>query len=121
MPTHPILDFMFRGDGSQTIDLSGNGIATAEAFGTTKLNQNINAQGIASAEVFGDAKLNLNIQPSGIISEEAFGIATLSIIQEEVRGGRRVYDFELEKRRRIEKQNQEIMLFITTFTKVVNG
>ena len=62
MPIHPTLDFMFGewgGGGAQTIDFSGNGIASAEAFGTAKLNQNIQAAGIASAEAFGITQITL--------------------------------------------------------------
>ena len=38
MPIHPTLDFMFgEWGGAQTIDFSGNGIASAEAFGITQI------------------------------------------------------------------------------------
>ena len=65
MPIHPTLDFMFGewGGGAQTIDLAGNGIASAEAFGAQKLNQNILPSGIASAEEPGEPAISLVSAP----------------------------------------------------------
>ena len=54
-------------------------IASAEAFGTPKLNLKLEPSAIASGEAFGTPKLILKLLPSGIASAEAFG--TLSIGQ----------------------------------------
>jgi len=59
--------------------LSPSAIASAEAFGTAKLNQAISCTGIASAEAFGTTKLNQSITASGIASTETFGTPTVSI------------------------------------------
>lgn len=50
-------------------------IATAEAFGTTNVVENVGASGIASLEAFGTAVVGsfTNVDPTGIASLEAFG------------------------------------------------
>ena len=55
-------------------------IASAEAFGTAKLNLQLKPSAIASAEAFGTAKLILKLLPSSIASAEAFGTPAISQI-----------------------------------------
>jgi hypothetical protein len=62
--------------GGQTA--SPGGIASAEAFGTPKVNLKVAPQAIGSAEAFGTAKLNLKVVATSISSGEAFGSATLT-------------------------------------------
>ena len=56
-----------------------DGIVSAEAFGTSKLNLllNLTSSGIASQEDFGTPKLILTLKPSAITSLEAFGTPKL--------------------------------------------
>lgn len=67
-----------------SINLTGYGIASGEAFGSPSLstgNVNVSPNGIASAEAFGSLTLsvgNVNIAPNGIASEEAFGDLTIT-------------------------------------------
>lgn len=49
------------------------GIATAEAFGTPVVAGPVIASGIATAEAFGTPRVNPSIAPSGIATAEAFG------------------------------------------------
>jgi hypothetical protein len=62
------------------LQVSPSGIATAEVFGTAKLNQQIRSGSIASSEAFGTATLTSDalISPSGIASGQAFGTATIT-------------------------------------------
>jgi len=48
-------------------------IATAEAFGTTNVVENVGASGIASLEAFGTATIVSAVDASGIATAEAFG------------------------------------------------
>lgn len=52
-------------------------IASAEAFGTSKLNLKVSPSAISSAESFGTAKLNQRIFAVAISSAEAFGTPML--------------------------------------------
>lgn len=67
-----------QGAFPQTV--SPSGIASAEAFGTARLNFRIIGQGLASGEAFGNAVVTTpqpqTITPSGIVSGEAFGTLT---------------------------------------------
>lgn len=63
--------------GNQTITCTG--IASAEAFGTTGVQLNIDTTGIASAEAFGTPSVQLNINTTGIASAEAFGTPSLEL------------------------------------------
>jgi hypothetical protein len=63
--------------GTQTI--TATGIASAEAFGTSSLQLNIDTTGIASAEAFGTPSVQLNIDTTGIASGEAFGTPALEL------------------------------------------
>lgn len=71
----------FQGDAFQAgiIDLAGGAIASAEAFGTAKLNLTIFPSAIGSAEAFGTAYLFQPLSPTGIASAEAFGIPQLNL------------------------------------------
>jgi hypothetical protein len=67
------------GGGTQTI--TPNGIASEEAFGTTKLNLAVAPSGIASLEALGAAIVQpgaVVITPNGVASLEAFGDPTLT-------------------------------------------
>jgi len=59
------------------LQIRPSGISTAEAFGTTRLNQQIRANDIASAEAFGNTRLNQQVRVTGIVTAEAFGTAAL--------------------------------------------
>lgn len=63
----------------QTISLTG--IASAEAFGTVSpvQSQNISLTGIASAEAFGTPSFEVTIPLGGIASAEAFGTPTFTM------------------------------------------
>lgn len=63
------------GPGDQTI--SPSGIASAEAFGTPRLDQRIAASGIGPAEALGAPRVDLHIAATGIASAEAVGTARL--------------------------------------------
>lgn len=65
------------GAGLQTID-DITGIASAEAFGSHKVNLWIAASAIASLEALGTPQLNFTLAASGIVSAEAFGTAKLN-------------------------------------------
>lgn len=65
------------GTGPQTVTCTG--IASAEAFGTAKINRKIVATGIASSEAFGTAKVGFRILTTGIPTAEAFGTAKLNL------------------------------------------
>lgn len=66
--------------GTARIDqtITATGIVTAEAFGTARVDQTITATGIASEEAFGTASVAYVISPNGIVSEEAFGTTTVT-------------------------------------------
>lgn len=69
------------GTARLNLQIRPSGIATAEAFGTTRLNQQIRANDIASAEAFGTTTVQsagLFIQPGAIASAEAIGSAKLN-------------------------------------------
>lgn len=70
-------DELVAGGGGQTV--SPSGIASLEAFGTAKINQQIRPTGIASAEVVPSPRINQQIRPGGITSAEAFGTPTISV------------------------------------------
>jgi len=62
--------------------ISPSSIASAEAFGTLKVNHIIKPTGIASAEAFGTATVTQVqiISPTGIASAEAFGTPQVNLI-----------------------------------------
>lgn len=62
-----------------TQTVSPSAIASAEAFGTAKLNLKLFPSAIASLEAFGNptVKFTTNIYPTGIASQEAFGSPTV--------------------------------------------
>jgi hypothetical protein len=71
------IGFWIKDTNAQTITPSG--IATAEAFGTGKVNLKISPSGIASAETFGTTKVNMSVQGAGNVgTAEAFGTAVLT-------------------------------------------
>jgi hypothetical protein len=91
------LKYRERVFGASPQTITPSAIASAEAFGTAKVNQRVVAAGIASAEAFGTAKVNQQIRPSGIASAEACGaarvnqsIACTGIASAEVFGSTRV-------------------------------
>jgi len=68
--------------GMYYINLNGQGIGSAEAFGTPSFKMSIVSVGITSAEAFGTPVLttgNVNIAPTGISSGEAFGTPVLLV------------------------------------------
>lgn len=67
---------------AQTINLSGNGIVSAESFGSHSIIQMIEPIGIVSQEAIGNHQLNLHIYTTGIVSNESFGLHTISREQE---------------------------------------
>lgn len=73
------------GSAGQTVDLTGQGIASTEAFGSPTLTTGpvtVSPSGIASAEAFGTATVTAGgtvVSPSGIASAEAFGTATVTV------------------------------------------
>ncbi len=71
-----VLVCQIQSDINQTV--SPSAIATAEAFGTAKLNLKIFPSALASAEAFGTTKANLKISPTAIAGAEAFGTAELT-------------------------------------------
>mgnify|MGYP000573441087 CR=1 FL=1 len=65
---------------NQNINTVGN-ISSTQAFGTHQLNQKIhNVGAIVSAEAFGTHKLNHVIKPIAITSQEVFGIPKLHLV-----------------------------------------
>lgn len=54
-----------------------SGVASAEAFGTTRLNLQIRPSGISTAEAFGATRLNQQIRANDIATAEAFGTTTV--------------------------------------------
>lgn len=60
---------------AQTIQPTG--IASAEAFGTAKLQLVVKPTGISSGQAFGATTLAQRLQPGGITSAEAFGAALI--------------------------------------------
>lgn len=67
------------GTGKLNFTLFATSIASAEAFGTAKVNPSVTISGIASAEAFGTAQLNFRLFPAGIASSEAFGTLRLGL------------------------------------------
>ena len=65
---------------SAALVISPSSIASAEAFGTARVNQKLVIPSIASAEAFGTATVTagLFIYPGGITSSEAFGSAVIA-------------------------------------------
>ena len=61
-----------------TLNLDGQGIATAEAFGTATLHQDLTLSGIPSAEAFGTLQLDQFVVAPSLASEEAFGTLTVA-------------------------------------------
>lgn len=62
---------------------SVTGIASAEAFGTPQINQQVTPGAIVTAEAFGAPTLvvgNVNITPTGIASEEAVGVPSIHLV-----------------------------------------
>lgn len=72
------------GTAKLNLKVTGSGIASAEAFGTLVIStpdpQSIQVSGIASGEAFGALTTGLYVRPSGIASSEAFGDARLSAV-----------------------------------------
>ena len=62
----------------QTISSAG-AIASAEAFGTHKVNFKLDPSGIATAEAFGTLKASFKLEPSAIASLEAFGTPSVGL------------------------------------------
>ncbi len=73
----PKLHIEYTEGGGETQTLIPTGIASAEAFGTAKLNLKLITSAIASAEALGSPKLNLKVTASGIASLEFFGDPTI--------------------------------------------
>ena len=72
-----VLVCQIQSDINQTV--SPSAIATAEAFGTAKLNLKVSPSALASAEAFGTASVNRKISGAGnIATAEAFGTAVLT-------------------------------------------
>jgi len=69
--------FAVAGTAPGVVSGVGN-IASSEAFGTAKINQQTRPSAIASTEAFGSALLRLAISPSGIPSLEAIGTHRLN-------------------------------------------
>ncbi|MCI0430771.1 MAG: hypothetical protein L0210_09565 [Rhodospirillales bacterium] len=68
------------GSGKVNLSAAPSAIVSAEAFGAAKLNLAAAGAGnIASAEAFGSGKVNLAATPSAIASAEAFGTAKLNL------------------------------------------
>jgi hypothetical protein len=65
--------------GTQKLNLklAPSGIASAQAFGTSRIILYLFPSSIASAEVFGTSKINFTLLLSGIASAEAFGSASI--------------------------------------------
>lgn len=66
------------GGGDQTLNPSS--IASAEAFGTARIDQTITANGIASAEAFGTDLISLTVSPTSVASVEAFGTPSVEYV-----------------------------------------
>lgn len=61
-----------------TLDLTGSGIASAEAFGSPTLTAQVDASGIASAEAFGGQYVIPFVVLTGVATEEAIGLPTIT-------------------------------------------
>lgn len=68
--------YTYEEGGAQTIYPTS--IASAEAFGTSKLNLKVTPSAISSLEAFGSPKLNQRIFANAISSLEAFGTAKIN-------------------------------------------
>lgn len=73
--------FVFLGvevlPGAASQEITPNGMATGEAFGTAKLNLQVLPTGITTGEALGTAQLNLTLTGTGIASAEAIGDAVV--------------------------------------------
>lgn len=76
------VDFYLTGHAEgPALTLLPSSITSAEAFGTSKLNQKVTASAIVSAEAFGTSKLNQNLTATPVSSGEVFGSPTVFIAQ----------------------------------------
>ena len=92
------------------VDIAGNGIASAESFGSQTVTATTQLVGIASAEVFGRPAVGDNISAVGIASAEAFGLPIVSVVPSETtrtQGGGRPNVWYLRRKR---KDEEEAML-----------
>lgn len=64
---------------SQTVDLTGQAIAGAEAFGSVSVTLAVAPSGITSAEAVGAAQVNLAAAPGDLASAEAWGTPAVSL------------------------------------------
>lgn len=69
-------------DDWATLDLSGSGIASAEAFGSLTLTVQVSGTGIASAEALGSLDAVALIGAGSVASEEAFGAPDVVFVSE---------------------------------------